>query len=188
MIDIIRMEYDAGQVYLDYIVTKQAQTQQYCIMAMGCDCVHVGVECCVHLEWYLNVTKFAIEVRCFRALSHWSDEIMGIWRNCVHVSVISPLLGDMDRYGVAMGVASTAAKLFCRSYKSTLYGRWQSYAFFMPSAECLEELSLLIDQKKVFDPADSEFEVNFSIGNMAIPVLDSPPVLTILALRQNSSK
>ena len=31
-------------------------------------------------------------------LAEWSDNIMGIWRNSVHVSVISPLLHDTDRY------------------------------------------------------------------------------------------
>ncbi|KAI1715949.1 zinc-binding dehydrogenase domain-containing protein [Ditylenchus destructor] len=102
-----------------------------------------------HPTWACGLIVCTLVLIVVCTLNGWSDEIMGIWRNCVHVSVVSPLLGDMDRYGVAMGVASTAAKLFCRSYKSTLYGRWQSYAFFMPSAECLEELSLLIDQKKI---------------------------------------
>lgn len=50
-------------------------------------------------------------------LSRWSDNIMGIWRNCVHVSVVSPLLADADRYGLPLGLASTAAKYFLRSYE-----------------------------------------------------------------------
>lgn len=78
-------------------------------------------------------------------------QVMGIWRNCVHVSVVSPLLGDADRYGIPMGLLSTAAKYFERSYQacavdirrlqSALQGRWFSYAFFMPNEECLQQLA-----------------------------------------------
>ncbi|KIH65829.1 GroES-like protein [Ancylostoma duodenale] len=45
------------------------------------------------------------------------DEIMGVWRNSVHVSVVSPMMRDTDRYGFLLGLASTAAKHFSRSYE-----------------------------------------------------------------------
>lgn len=51
------------------------------------------------------------------SLAEWSDQIMGIWRNAVHVSLVSPLLKDTDRYGIALGLLSTVAKWSCRQYK-----------------------------------------------------------------------
>ncbi|RCN45523.1 hypothetical protein ANCCAN_08452 [Ancylostoma caninum] len=42
---------------------------------------------------------------------------MGVWRNSVHVSVVSPMMRDTDRYGFLLGLASTAAKHFSRSYE-----------------------------------------------------------------------
>jgi len=85
-------------------------------------------------------------------LSRWSDNIMGIWRNSVHVSVISPMLNDTDRYGLPLGLASTAFKYFQRSCEGMRNGRWFSYAYFMPNSECLEQLSEFIDSGKVKIP------------------------------------
>lgn len=82
-------------------------------------------------------------------LSRWSDEIMDNWRNCVHVSLVSPLLRDTDRYGLPMGVASTAVKQFLRGLPSAPQGKWFSYSFFYPNTECLEQLSSLMEQGRV---------------------------------------
>lgn len=85
-------------------------------------------------------------------LSQWSDNTMGIWRNSVHVSVVSPMLSDTDRYGLPMGLASTAAKYFNRSLAAATQGRWFSYAYFMPNRECMEQLSQYIDAGKIKIP------------------------------------
>lgn len=49
-------------------------------------------------------------------LSDWSTRTMEIWRNSVYVSLRSPLLRDTDRYGLAMGLASTACKFVCEAF------------------------------------------------------------------------
>ncbi|GMT30406.1 hypothetical protein PFISCL1PPCAC_21703, partial [Pristionchus fissidentatus] len=82
-------------------------------------------------------------------LSQWSDKIMGIWRNCVHVSIVSPMLNDTDRYGLPMGLMSTAAKYVARSWESSLQGRWFSYAYFLPNLECLQEVATLVEQGQI---------------------------------------
>uniref|UniRef100_A0A7E4W1S4 Enoyl reductase (ER) domain-containing protein n=1 Tax=Panagrellus redivivus TaxID=6233 RepID=A0A7E4W1S4_PANRE len=85
-------------------------------------------------------------------LSRWSDKIMGIWRNSVHVSVTTPLLKDIDRYGLPFGIASTAVKYLNRSACSAINGRWNTYAFFWPHQDCLEELTQLIEAGKIKIP------------------------------------
>ncbi|EYB92188.1 hypothetical protein Y032_0197g1585 [Ancylostoma ceylanicum] len=82
-------------------------------------------------------------------LARWSDQIMGVWRNSVHVSVVSPMMRDTDRYGFLLGLASTAAKHFSRSYESALRGRWYSYAFFVPNQECMKQLSQFATEGKI---------------------------------------
>ncbi|GMR55779.1 hypothetical protein PMAYCL1PPCAC_25974, partial [Pristionchus mayeri] len=82
-------------------------------------------------------------------LSEWSDKIMGIWRNCVHVSIVSPMLNDTDRYGLPMGLATTACKYFARSFESSLQGRWFSYAYFLPNRDCLQEVATLVEQGQI---------------------------------------
>jgi hypothetical protein len=81
-------------------------------------------------------------------LSRWSDSIMGTWRNCVYVSLVSPLLRDTDRYGLPMGIATTLVKKFLRGAPSTTQGKWFAYSFFFPNTECLEQLSSLMEQQK----------------------------------------
>ncbi|CEF67675.1 Reticulon-4-interacting protein 1, mitochondrial [Strongyloides ratti] len=70
-------------------------------------------------------------------LSRWSDKCMGIWRNCIHLSLVSPMLRDSDRYGIPLGLLSTGFKYFERSFNSLKNGRWYSYSFFMPNKECM---------------------------------------------------
>ncbi|VDO46219.1 unnamed protein product [Haemonchus placei] len=82
-------------------------------------------------------------------LARWSDNIMSAWKNSVHVSVASPLLRDTDRYGLLQGLITTAVKHFCRSYESALRGRWFSYAFFMPSQECMQQLTKFAEDGKI---------------------------------------
>jgi NADPH:quinone reductase-like Zn-dependent oxidoreductase len=48
-------------------------------------------------------------------LARQSDDLMGIWRNCVHVSIVSPLLRDSDQLGFPLGLFRTAATYFSRS-------------------------------------------------------------------------
>lgn len=50
-------------------------------------------------------------------LTRWSDKLMSVWKNSVHVSVVSPLMRDTDRYGLLTGLATTAVKHICRSYE-----------------------------------------------------------------------
>lgn len=42
---------------------------------------------------------------------------MGVWRNCVHVSIVSPLMREMDKNGVPLGLVTTAMKHFERSFQ-----------------------------------------------------------------------
>lgn len=50
-------------------------------------------------------------------LTKWSDQIMGIWRNAVHVSIASSVLNDTDRYGLSAGLATSLARYALRSFK-----------------------------------------------------------------------
>ncbi|KAF1770137.1 hypothetical protein GCK72_001955 [Caenorhabditis remanei] len=82
-------------------------------------------------------------------LARWSDNVMGVWRNCVHVSIVSPLMREMDNHGVPLGLASTAMKHFERSFQSHLKGRWFSYAFFTPSSDLMAQLSRFAEDGKI---------------------------------------
>uniref|UniRef100_A0A1I7TCE3 PKS_ER domain-containing protein n=1 Tax=Caenorhabditis tropicalis TaxID=1561998 RepID=A0A1I7TCE3_9PELO len=82
-------------------------------------------------------------------LAKWSDNVMGVWRNCIHVSIVSPLMREMDKNGVPLGLATTAIKHFERAFQSHLRGRWFSYAFFMPSSDLMGQLSRFAEDGKI---------------------------------------
>ncbi|CCD62972.1 Reticulon-4-interacting protein 1, mitochondrial [Caenorhabditis elegans] len=82
-------------------------------------------------------------------LAKWSDNVMGVWRNCVHVSIVSPLMREMDKNGVPLGLVTTAMKHFERSFQSHLRGRWFSYAFFRPSSDLMSQLSRFAEDGKI---------------------------------------
>uniref|UniRef100_A0AAF5DER9 PKS_ER domain-containing protein n=1 Tax=Strongyloides stercoralis TaxID=6248 RepID=A0AAF5DER9_STRER len=82
-------------------------------------------------------------------LSRWSDKCMGIWRNCIHLSLVSPMLRDSDRYGVPLGLLSTAFKYFERSFSSLKNGRLFSYTFFVPNKECMEFYGKALESGKM---------------------------------------
>ncbi|VDM84049.1 unnamed protein product [Strongylus vulgaris] len=49
-------------------------------------------------------------------LKAWGvEKVMGVWRNCVHVTVVSPMLLETDRHGFLQGMVTTAIKYFSRS-------------------------------------------------------------------------
>uniref|UniRef100_A0A0N5C700 PKS_ER domain-containing protein n=1 Tax=Strongyloides papillosus TaxID=174720 RepID=A0A0N5C700_STREA len=89
-------------------------------------------------------------------LSRWSDKCMGIWRNCVHVNLVSPMLRDTDRYGVPLGLMSTAFKHFERSFNSLRSGRWYSYAFFVPNKDCMNFYGEALETGKMKPIIDEE--------------------------------
>lgn len=51
------------------------------------------------LENLVNEGPFDVILDCVGSeLAEWSNKVMGLWRGCVHVSLVSPLLGDIDRF------------------------------------------------------------------------------------------
>ncbi|VDK44184.1 unnamed protein product [Cylicostephanus goldi] len=78
-----------------------------------------------------------------------SLQVLGVWRNCVHVSIVSPMLRDTDRHGFVQGMISTAIKYMSRSTESALRGRWFTYAFFIPSEKCMKQLSKFASEGKI---------------------------------------
>jgi hypothetical protein len=48
-------------------------------------------------------------------LTEWSDCLLGAWRNCFHLSLVSPLMTNMDRYGLPFGLLTTAGQILCRN-------------------------------------------------------------------------
>uniref|UniRef100_A0A183BJ70 ferroxidase n=1 Tax=Globodera pallida TaxID=36090 RepID=A0A183BJ70_GLOPA len=86
-------------------------------------------------------------------LAEWSDELLGIWRRCVHVSVNSPLLRDTDRYGLPMGLASTGLKLISRNLKGCLY----LPAFFAPNSDCLHWVTESVERCQLRPVIDEVF-------------------------------
>lgn len=52
-------------------------------------------------EKLVKYGPFEVIMDCAESdLAEWSDNVLGIWRNCIHVSVISPLLHDADRFSI----------------------------------------------------------------------------------------
>lgn len=54
-------------------------------------------------------------------LTEWSGSLLGTWRNCFHVSLVSPLLSNMDRHGFLMGLLTSAGQLLYRNLEVPLY-------------------------------------------------------------------
>ncbi|WKX91779.1 hypothetical protein Q1695_010089 [Nippostrongylus brasiliensis] len=90
-------------------------------------------------------------------LAKWSDNIMSVWKNSVHVSVVSPLMRDTDRYGILPGLATSATKYLCRSLQSAQRGRWFSYAYFMPNHACMAQLTKFAEEGKIVPMVEKVF-------------------------------
>uniref|UniRef100_A0A0K0EK22 PKS_ER domain-containing protein n=1 Tax=Strongyloides stercoralis TaxID=6248 RepID=A0A0K0EK22_STRER len=113
--------------------------------AIGIDYNDVDVK-----DKLLNEGPFDVILSCVDTdLSRWSDKCMGIWRNCIHLSLVSPMLRDSDRYGVPLGLLSTAFKYFERSFSSLKNGRLFSYTFFVPNKECMEFYGKALESGKM---------------------------------------
>lgn len=51
------------------------------------------------LEKLIIEGPFDVVLDCVQSeLTEWSSKVMGLWRNSVHVSLLSPLLSDTDRF------------------------------------------------------------------------------------------
>jgi NADPH:quinone reductase-like Zn-dependent oxidoreductase len=85
-------------------------------------------------------------------LAQWSDNVMKSWKNSVHVSIVSPLFGETDKYGIPGGIAATALTFFQRACTFPLNGRWFTYAYFWPNEKCLNQISSFIDNGRIKIP------------------------------------
>lgn len=66
----------------------------------------------------IKEAPFDLIIDCAESpLTEWSDSLLGAWRNCVHLSLVSPLMTNMDRYGLPLGLATTAGQLLCRNFE-----------------------------------------------------------------------
>lgn len=67
-----------------------------------------------------NEAPFDLILDCANSpLTEWSDSLLGTWRKCSHLSLVSPLMSNMDRYGLPLGLATTAAELLRRNFEVT---------------------------------------------------------------------
>ncbi|VDM18938.1 unnamed protein product [Wuchereria bancrofti] len=112
------------------------------------------------LEKLISEGPFDVVLDCVQSeLAEWSSKVMGLWRNSVHVSLLSPLLSDTDRYGIPFGIASTAVKYFLRVTLPTVRrGQWYSYAFFTPYPECMQQISEFLKDGKMKPVIDRIFK------------------------------
>ncbi|VDO32455.1 unnamed protein product [Onchocerca flexuosa] len=112
------------------------------------------------LEKLISEGPFDVVLDCAQSeLSEWSDRVMGLWRNSVHVSLLSPLLADTDRYGIPLGIASTAVKYFTKATLPIIQrGQWYSYAFFAPHPECMQQISQFLKDGKMKPVIDQIFK------------------------------
>lgn len=52
------------------------------------------------LERIINEGPFDVVLDCAQSeLTEQNSKVMGLWRNSVHVTLLSPLLSDTDRFG-----------------------------------------------------------------------------------------
>ncbi|KAI6197926.1 Ribosomal protein L13 [Aphelenchoides besseyi] len=100
---------------------------------------------------------FDVILDCAKSpLTEWSDQLLGTWRNCVHLSLVSPWMSNTDRYGVPLGTATTAVQLFFRNLKNFASGRLFYYAFFYPDREAM--LKPIIDEVRPFTDLPAAYE------------------------------
>ncbi|KAM3722289.1 Reticulon-4-interacting protein 1 [Dirofilaria immitis] len=112
------------------------------------------------MENLINEGPFDVVLDCAESeLAECSNRIMGLWRNSVHVSLLSPLLSDTDRYGIPFGIASTAIKYFLKAALPTIQrGQWYSYAFFAPHPKCMQQISEFLKDGKMKPIIDQIFK------------------------------
>ena len=79
--------------------------------------------------WFVNsIIKLSFNILFFidcvdSELATWSEQTLGIWRNCLHITLNSPLLADIDRYGLAVGASTFGAKMLCRNMNGVCLGK-----------------------------------------------------------------
>lgn len=46
----------------------------------------------------VNEGPFDLVLDCVHSpLCEWSDRVLGIWRNSVHISIVTPIVNDLDQ-------------------------------------------------------------------------------------------
>lgn len=109
----------------------------------------------------LSEGPFDIILDCASSdLTEWSENTMGIWRNSMHVTVVPPLFREMERHGVFGGLFSFTGWWMYRSFLLSTRGRWFMPAFFRSNKDCLEELSILLTDKKIQPIIGSVYSYN----------------------------
>ncbi|CAI4222413.1 unnamed protein product [Auanema sp. JU1783] len=91
-------------------------------------------------------------------ISRWSGKLLGVWRNSVHVTIVSPLMRETDRHGTIPGLFTTAANYFDRSLEYFTHGRFFSYAFFLPSSDCMRQISSFAQENKLKPIVESTYK------------------------------
>lgn len=122
----------------DRVVATCSREKMEMVAQLGARAVDYGAEDAK--EQIIEQGPYEVVLDCASTeLAAWSDSVLGIWRNCVHVTLNSPLVGDTDRYG-PLGLVTTATKLFSRNLTGGLLRNGQLFlpAFFSPNAECLD--------------------------------------------------
>uniref|UniRef100_A0AC35TUM9 ADH_zinc_N domain-containing protein n=1 Tax=Rhabditophanes sp. KR3021 TaxID=114890 RepID=A0AC35TUM9_9BILA len=99
---------------------------------------------------------------------------------CDALAMVSAL-EDTDRYGLPLGLLSTACKHFARNFDSLRSGRWYSYAFFTPNKDCMKYLGDALETGKMkpkverimgFDQMAEAYEVVGKLHGRGKTVID----------------
>ncbi|CAD5210931.1 unnamed protein product [Bursaphelenchus xylophilus] len=91
-------------------------------------------------------------------LTDWSDTLLGLWRNSIHLTLTSPLMQQTDRYGVPLGLATTTGTWLCRNLENFRKGRAFIYAYFIPDKDALNLLSTMIDEGKMVPIVEKTYQ------------------------------
>ncbi|MCP9259881.1 Reticulon-4-interacting protein 1, mitochondrial [Dirofilaria immitis] len=113
------------------------------------------------MENLINEGPFDVVLDCAESeLAECSNRIMGLWRNSVHVSLLSPLLSDTDRYGIPFGIASTAIKYFLKAALVPNHSTWTMVfiCVFAPHPKCMQQISEFLKDGKMKPIIDQIFK------------------------------
>ncbi|XP_030055034.1 NAD(P)H oxidoreductase RTN4IP1, mitochondrial [Microcaecilia unicolor] len=88
---------------------------------------------------------------------NWAPNFLKPWSGAKYVTLITPLLLNTDRLGIADGMLRTGVTIATKAMKHLCNGKHYRWSFFAPSGVSLDEITQLVDEGKIRPVIDEVF-------------------------------
>ncbi|KAK3597300.1 hypothetical protein CHS0354_010931 [Potamilus streckersoni] len=79
----------------------------------------------------------------------FSVDLLKGWRNSKYVSLVTPVLSSTDKFGIPLGLLTTATNFGTNIIRGFINGRSYRWALFIPNGNALGQIAKLVDNGKI---------------------------------------